>query len=238
MFNFNLNKNFISKEKIRYCLILGSKLLVCSLFGWGIFWFLDSKKPLSFWKNKIVSDVTSEDKSLQIEESEKPSVFGKSLEPIHEDPVRVYAAKITEEGKEKVVLDAFLVQVDVSEGGQMEVPSEWYKAGWYRRSAQVGEEGNIVINGHYDNDSGRPAAFYNLKTLGVNDKVYLVDSFGRKFTYQVTKTFYVDISDEDRVDRVMSSDGKALTLVTCGGMWVPSRGTYSNRLVVRAQRLD
>ena len=189
-----------------------------------------------FQNSKNENDFTQSEESVV--EKKKPSVFGKELNPIFETPVRIFAVKFFEDGTSKRVLDAPLIKVDVDEKGQLEVPSEWHEAGWYRRSAMVGEEGNIVINGHYDNDSGGPAAFYNLKTLEVNDKVYLVDSFGRKFTYQVTKKFYVDIDDEERVDKVLASHGAALTLVTCGGVWVPSEGTYSNRLVVRAQRLD
>ncbi|MBD3365758.1 sortase [candidate division WWE3 bacterium] len=170
---------------------------------------------------------------------EKPSAFGSKLTPIYEDPVKIYAKKVDNDGKvsEKKLIEAALEKVDVNSAGQMQTPTEWSKAGWYRRSAKAGEEGNIVINGHYDNAQGLPAAFYNLKSLKVNDKVYLVDSFGRTFAYQITETFYVSIFDDDRVERVLKGEGVSLTLVTCGGVWVPAEGTYNNRFVVKAKRI-
>lgn len=139
------------------------------------------------------------------------------------------------------------VKVDIGEGnlylerlgldadGKLETPEKWENAGWYKKSAKPGEKGNIIIAGHYDDTSGSPAAFWGLKKLKVNDKVLLTDELNRTFTYNITETFYVDIDDPDRLEIFDEDKIEELTLVTCGGLWNDSEGTYSKRLVVKAE---
>lgn len=211
------------------------KILVSMLITWAFISLSGVERVSSLVNNRNDyknNPIASEDIK---EEEEYPSVFGSKIDPIYEIPIKMYAKK---QGTEEKFLEAEVVEVGVKEGGQLEAPKEWNNAGWYNRSAKVGEPGNIIINGHYDNNYGQAAAFYDLKTLEINDRVYVVDSFGRYFAYQVTETFYVGISDKDRIDKLMESDGETLTLVTCGGVWVPSQGTYSNRLVVKAKKAD
>lgn len=184
-------------------------------------------------RNSIKDPITS--KESEKPEEEPPSVFGAKLDPIYEVPNSLYATK---KESDKKLIDVKVIKVGVETDGQLEAPEKWNEAGWYTGSAMVGEEGNTIINGHYDNNYGQPAAFYNLKSLEVNDKVYLVDSFGRTFAYQITENFYVGINDEDRIERLMESNGATLTLVTCGGVWDFSENTYNNRLVVKAKRAE
>jgi len=165
---------------------------------------------------------------------EKHSAFGEKLDPIYSVPTRIYAKR---QGSERKIIDAATVPIYLTSEGELEAPSDWNTVGWYSRSAEVGEEGNVLINGHYDDNYGRPAAFFNLKSLEVDDTVYLVDSFGRSFAYRITEIFHVSIYDKDRVDRVLESEGSSLTLITCGGIWAPLEGTYANRLVVKAQKI-
>jgi LPXTG-site transpeptidase (sortase) family protein len=197
---------------------------------------------LGFSREVIQDGIHFEEKEdvLSINTELKPSVFAQELKPIFEKPVSMHIKKIDEAGNplETKIVEADLIEIDVNSEGQMENPKDWNKAGWYKRSSLVGEEGNIIINGHYDDNYGRPAAFYNLKTVKDNDRVYLVDSFGRNFVYQVTETFYVSIYDDDRIAKVLESDGASLTLITCGGVWVPQEGTYNNRLVVKAKKME
>ena len=93
----------------------------------------------------------------------------------------------------------------------------------------------VIIDGHYDTNTGAPAAFWPLKNIGVNDKVILKDKLNRNFTYEVTNAFYVDIDDPNRLQVFEESDNPTLTLITCGGIWDYSSGTYNKRLVVKAK---
>ncbi len=176
----------------------------------------------------LMGDVFSNTTMPEVqEETELPSVFKPDLEPIYSQPVRIYSPDIA--------LDVELVEVGVEEDGALEAPDDWYVGGWYKKSSKAGEVGNIVVSGHYDNDSGGSAAFWNLKNLEVGAKVYLVDAYGRTFGYQVTEVFYLDISDPNRL-HIFENDHQrhVLTLITCGGLWDASKGTYNKRLVIKA----
>ncbi len=179
-----------------------------------------------------------------------PSLFSEVLEPIYSRPLKIYAETTT--GKDtpistttvtatthKKLFDLQIVEVGVATDGSMETPKNWMEAGWYDKSAKAGEKGNVFINAHYDNNYGGPAAFWSLKNLNEDDKVFLIDEYGKTHTYVVFKVFYVDINDPARLDVLKSGDGeRILTLITCGGVWLPGSGTYSKRLVVQANYLE
>ena len=125
-------------------------------------------------------------------------------------------------------------EIGLDGNDQLGVPQKWQSAGWYRKSAKPGEKGTVIIDGHYDTNTGNPAAFWALKSIGVNDKVILKDKLNRSFTYKVTNTFNVDIDDPNRLQVFEESNNPTLTLITCGGVWDYTSGTYNKRLVVKA----
>jgi sortase A len=158
------------------------------------------------------------------------SVFADKLTPLVYEPIRLYS--------ETIDLDAKLISVGILESGIMETPKNWNEAGWYERSSKVGGKGNIVINGHYDDDRGQPAAFYRLKNLKIGDKVFVSDELGRKYAYSVEESFFLDINDPSRLSVLSGAeDSHELTLITCGGVWNSKLGTYNERLVVKARLL-
>lgn len=162
-------------------------------------------------------------------QDEKAAAFTKLNETWYFTPTRLVA--------ESIGLNAELVEVGVEDDGTLEAPEDWYKAGWYRKGTKPGEEGNIIIDGHYDTNYGTPAAFWPLKNLKVDDTVTLVDEVGRQFTYQVTDIFYIDIHDPNRIEIFEHDEGSDITLITCGGVWLNSKGTYDQRLVVKGTLL-
>lgn len=143
----------------------------------------------------------------------------------------------TYEPKKIKILDKEILveKIGLQSDGQLDTPSVWENAGWYTKSAKTAEKGNIIIDGHYDTDWGGQAAFWGLKNLNLNDKVFLTDELGQVFTYQVTDSFYVDITDPARVEIFEETDEPTLTLVTCGGVWNQIAGTYDKRLVIKAR---
>ena len=151
--------------------------------------------------------------------------FKKYLTPTYFKPIKIYTDQI----------DVNVQEVGVEEDGTLSVPSNWQDAGWYINSAKSGEIGNVIIDGHYDTNTGSPAAFWNLKNLKIGDTVIVTDGLGRDFSYRVSEIFYVAINDPDRLDIFASADKPILTLITCGGLWLPGKGTYSSRLVIRSQ---
>lgn len=142
----------------------------------------------------------------------------------------------------QITLDSFqhiviVEEVGVDETGMLEVPTSYLTSGWYSKSAKPGENGNVIIDGHYDDPFGNPAAFWQLKNLKINDTVTLIDEVGNKFTYQVYDSFFVDTVDPKRTNYLKDTNEPVLTLVTCGGVWDPISLDYNKRLIVRAKLL-
>jgi LPXTG-site transpeptidase (sortase) family protein len=150
--------------------------------------------------------------------------------PLHAQPVQLYS--------KEVELDVQINPVGVQADGMLDVPSDWFSGGWYKKSAKPGQEGNVIIDGHYDTNTGSPAAFWNLKNLVVNDKVVVVDEFGKEHAYVVEEIHHLEISTANRLDILNKSVGKTLTLITCGGVWDAQAGTYNKRLIIKARIID
>lgn len=225
-------------ERNKRITVLLSMLLVSVA---TLFFFYIYKNPpiniripnLSWISNKSASDVGSNivGTSMEAAPEEKFSAFSAFSKPIYVDPVRLYT--------ENRGIDLDLIEVGVEEDGKLENPDDWDVGGWYYKSAHPGEIGNIIINAHYDNNYGAPAAFWQLKNVVINDRVFLVDSLNKIHEYKVTKTFYVDINDPERLTIFEDvTDKSELTLITCGGVWDVRIGTYNKRLVVKADYVE
>jgi LPXTG-site transpeptidase (sortase) family protein len=154
------------------------------------------------------------------------SAFAAKLEPIYSKPkLLVFKSQ-----------ELKIVEVGVDKDGYLETPKDWMIAGWFKRSSMPGQVGNMIINAHYDDNYGRPAAFWSLKTLTEDDKVSVTDEYGKVHSYKVFKVFYVNINDPKRLDVLEDvSNDSILTLITCGGVWLSGAHTYDHRLVVQAR---
>lgn len=187
---------------------------------------LDRNVDLGTVLKESVLGNSKESTANQSDLSETPSVFAKELQPIYSEASRL---KIPAVG-----IDIAVHRVGVNDDGTMETPDNWQEGGWYINSGHPGEKRNVVINAHYDNNYGGPAAFYNLKKIEQGDKVEVVDDYGRIFNYNVVELSYLDIQDPSRLDILKDEEDKStLTLITCGGVWLPGSG-YNKRLVVKA----
>ena len=65
----------------------------------------------------------------------------------------------------KINVHASIEQVGQTKTYEMDVPKNAANAAWYVYGAKPGEDGNAVIDGHYDTPSGKPAVFFNLKKI-------------------------------------------------------------------------
>lgn len=162
---------------------------------------------------------------IGVTEASTPSVFKKVAQPLYLSPKKLTYKEKTLEVEE----------IGVEEGGTLGVPASWHTVGWYKDGAKAGEEGNVIIDGHYDTNTGAPGAFWELKNLQVGDKVSLTDSLGRGFDYLVKEKSSISITDPERAQVFESSKARQLTLITCGGVWDYASGTYNKRLVIKAE---
>ncbi len=132
----------------------------------------------------------------------------------------------------KIGVEAQVESVAEDESGRMDVPKEVYNVGWYSLGFKPGENGNAVLAGHFDTQTGAPAVFYYLGNLAVGDEVIVRDKTGKKLSFTVTKKVSYPF-DQVPLDEIFGeSDKPGLNLITCAGTWDVGSRNYSNRTVV------
>ena len=129
--------------------------------------------------------------------------------------------------------------VGLDAAGQVEVPVDVARSGWYRFSAKPGSgEGSTVIVGHVDGVDQGAGAFYDLRSLSPGDTITLTRADEREMTYEVVAR---ERFDKDRVPlrELFSRSGpERLTLITCGGPFDPASLEYTDNIVVTAVPVD
>lgn len=130
----------------------------------------------------------------------------------------------------EVAVDA----VAIREDGQMEIPDEGDRAGWYRHGPAPGsDQGSVVMASHVDTRTG-PAAFFALTEVVEGAEVVVELDDGTRTTYEVVGGEQVAKTDL-AVDEIFRRDGDpVLRLVTCTGEWSPRMGHYTDNLVITA----
>lgn len=136
-------------------------------------------------------------------------------------------------------VDASIVSVGITSGGNMAVPVKYEDVGWYRYGPVPGGIGNSVIAGHLDTGTGKPAVFYRLSQLTVGDRVYIEDAEGNKSAFAVREIRLVDYENPP-LEEIFgkSADGMHLNIITCDGTWIPELKMYDKRLVVFTDRVE
>jgi LPXTG-site transpeptidase (sortase) family protein len=131
-------------------------------------------------------------------------------------------------------MDAPLDQVGVAPDGQMEIPDDAARGGWYKFGPAPGsEQGSAVLAGHVDDRFGRAGSFLLLTQAQEGDEVLIDHADGSRTTYRIT-TRQTVAKAELAVQDLFRRDGEPnLVLVTCTGDWSPQTG-YLDNLVLTA----
>jgi sortase (surface protein transpeptidase) len=131
-------------------------------------------------------------------------------------------------------IDMPVVPVGVSDGGAMEIPDAFDRAGWYRFGPAPGASaGTAVIAGHIDTKSDN-APFSDLKSVVAGTVVKVGREGAPALTYRVVS---VELMAKDRFDgsSVFRRSGPhELKVITCGGAWLDERMDYSDNVIVTA----
>ena len=106
-------------------------------------------------------------------------------------------------------------------------------AAWYDRSVTPGQDGSSVILGHVDTYQG-PSVFYDLKDLRRGDAIDVVRADGSTAVFTVIGVEEASKSNFPTADVYANVTYPALRLITCGGPFDPSRGSYLDNIVVYA----
>jgi LPXTG-site transpeptidase (sortase) family protein len=140
-------------------------------------------------------------------------------------PIRVVVPRLK--------IDAPVTGIGSGEKGRLEAPplGDTNLVGWDRQSPVPGNPGAAVLVGHLDTKSG-PAVFARLRQVKPGDTLAVVRSDDQVVVYRATETQEVGKSDFP-VRKVFSASATpAIRLVTCGGRYDQSRGSYDDNLIV------
>lgn len=123
------------------------------------------------------------------------------------------------------------------------VPANKDDIAWYDFTVKPGGGSNAVFGGHL-NWGGSPGVFFDLEDVQMGELIRIFAEDGEEFTYRVFNNESLDPKNRDSVNVMAPADTDIITLITCGGTWVPDPdderlgGSYTERVVVQAERVD
>jgi sortase (surface protein transpeptidase) len=126
-----------------------------------------------------------------------------------------------------------LIRLGLTAAGALQVPSTTSVAGWYTGSSRPGAVGPAVIAGHIDSYRG-PGIFFRLIDLHRGNRIYIRRADGTLIVFTVTAV-HMYAKDAFPTQAVYGPTPDAeLRLITCGGVFDPSRRSYLSNVVVYA----
>jgi len=133
-------------------------------------------------------------------------------------------------------VDSRLQDLGLQPNGAVAVPSSPTVAGWYERGPRPGQPGPAVILGHVDSHTG-PGVFVNLSTVRLGTLVRVDRADGSTVMFRVSRvsrvpkvSFPTDLVYAPTLD-------PTLRLVTCGGSYDHSRGSYRDNVIAFADQV-
>jgi sortase (surface protein transpeptidase) len=126
-----------------------------------------------------------------------------------------------------------LIRLGITSQGTLQVPVSAAVAGWFTGSPRPGGIGASIIAGHIDSYRG-PGVFFRLRDLHRGEKVYVTGASGSVATFRITA---VRMYAKDRFPTASvygAVPDPELRLITCGGQFDYSTGSYLSNVVVYA----
>ncbi len=135
-----------------------------------------------------------------------------------------------------ITVDAEVGDVGLTSEGAVGAPTDPARAAWFNLGPRPGEAGVAVIDGHFGWKDAVPAVFDHLADVQKGEKIYVKDASGVSTTF-VVRTIKTYGASGDASDVFASNDTHAhLVLITCGGIWDATQKSYSERVVVFADK--
>ncbi len=125
--------------------------------------------------------------------------------------------------------------VGLRDDGQMALPEDVDRLGWYRFGPVPGAGGSAVLAGHVDDADQGLGALAPLRDAEPGTEVVATDAAGTATRWRVASREVVG-KQALPVDRLFARTGRPrLVLVTCGGPFLPDVGGYRDNVVVVAE---
>jgi sortase (surface protein transpeptidase) len=133
----------------------------------------------------------------------------------------------------RIAVRSPLVRLGLDVRGELEVPQNPARAGWFTEGATPGALGPAVIAGHVT-WNGTPAVFYRLGRLRPGDRVTVDRRDGRTAVFTVTRVSQFPKTRFPTKAVYGPIDHAGLRLITCGGTYDSARHRYLDNVVVFA----
>jgi hypothetical protein len=130
-------------------------------------------------------------------------------------------------------VDSGLQQLGLQADGTIAVPGRVEVAGWYRLGARPGQPGPAVILGHVDSKTG-PGIFAGLSGVPVGTLVIVERADRSAVTFRITEVSRVPKAAFPTGAVYAPTLDPTLRLVTCGGDFDQSRGSYRDNVIAFA----
>ncbi|MGY1635314.1 sortase domain-bontaining protein [Geodermatophilus sp. SYSU D00742] len=132
-------------------------------------------------------------------------------------------------------IEAPVDAVGVDDDGQMALPGDVDRVGWYRFGPAPGAGGSAVLAGHVDDVEQGLGVLAPLRDTAAGAEVLVTDAAGTVSRWRVVSRDTVE-KEALALDRLFTRDGPSrLVLVTCGGPFVPELRSYRDNVVVVAE---
>jgi sortase (surface protein transpeptidase) len=122
--------------------------------------------------------------------------------------------------------------------GLMDQPTGPEDVAWYKDTARLGENNNVVVAGHLNWWNVPEGVFYRLQDMQEGDRIEVTGDDGQVYIYEVRSVTQESNLEEPGVEVIGPTDEPTLTLITCGGEWNADIAEYDERTVVRAVQVD
>lgn len=135
----------------------------------------------------------------------------------------------------KLQVHARVLSMGVDSKNQLRAPGNVFDAGWYNASAQPGQPGAMLVDGHISSWTTK-GVFYGLNKLKAGDQIAITRGDNQKFTYTVVKTQTYDAKSVDMASLLVSQNTAkpGLNLISCSGDVIPGTSEFDKRIVVYA----
>ena len=134
-------------------------------------------------------------------------------------------------------VDAPVDQVGVSRDGQMAIPEDVDRIGWYRFGPAPGAAGSAVIAGHVDDAEQGLGVLARLRTAAPGDEILVTAADGSTTRWRVVSREVITKAALPLAELFRRDGAPRLTLITCGGPFLPEYSSYRDNVVVVAEPL-
>jgi sortase (surface protein transpeptidase) len=139
----------------------------------------------------------------------------------------------------KLNVDARILSVGVTSTGAVGTPDNIYDTAWYNESAEPGQPGATLIDGHVSSWTAH-GVFYGIKTLVAGDTIQVERGDGTMYTYKVVSSQVYpsgNVNMQAAITPVVSGQ-PGLNLITCAGDVIPGTNSFSERIIVFATQVS